>query len=213
MCLCREENPVGNWTLSVYDVDNPEATGHMLNWTLTLFGEQDPNFVGEPTHLSTSIHHDKEHEVSVSFTSTTAKPTTTDNTPSRPSRIKPDNAKSKAITTSTSSVATPDATPDTHNDTTSAKEELETESNQKESEQGTGYLTIIYSVVGSIAILAIASVVFIYKRNGWKLPSDKEPMRANDNYEFDALQPLTTELSDEEEESDNEVDRLVRNNA
>ncbi|OAD77937.1 hypothetical protein PHYBLDRAFT_108764, partial [Phycomyces blakesleeanus NRRL 1555(-)] len=34
-----DENPVGDWTLLVYDVSHPEMTGNLLKWTLTLFGE------------------------------------------------------------------------------------------------------------------------------------------------------------------------------
>ena len=70
----REEDPVGNWTLSVYDVDNPETTGYMFNWTLTLFGEMDPKFEGTPIHTTIGFHEDKEHEVPV--ISTTKEPVT-----------------------------------------------------------------------------------------------------------------------------------------
>ncbi|KAI9313429.1 peptidase S8/S53 domain-containing protein [Dichotomocladium elegans] len=34
-----QEDPIGDWTLLVYDVSHPEARGKMLNWTLTLYGE------------------------------------------------------------------------------------------------------------------------------------------------------------------------------
>lgn len=36
---CREEDPVGPWTLTVYDRVNPANTGTFLNWKLGLYGE------------------------------------------------------------------------------------------------------------------------------------------------------------------------------
>lgn len=217
----REENPVGNWTLNVYDVDNPESTGFMLNWTLTLFGEQDPNFVGEPIHLSTSIHEEKEHEVTISTTSA-AKTTTSDNTPSRPTRVKPEKSssitktKDKITSTSVIPTSTSSSAAIPSSDSTHENESLDTQTNSEEQQvkEDTGYLTIIYSVIGSVAIFAIASLIFVFKRNGWKSPynTSSEPDRIPDGYEFDALQPLTELDEEDESESDNEVDRLVRNN-
>lgn len=205
----REEEPVGNWTLNVYDVDHADATGFMLNWTLSLFGELDPTFVGTPIHLSTGIHEDKEDKVTVSTTAT-AKPTTSDNTPSRPTRIKPEKSTKTKSQENTSTSSVPSSTHDNNSN-------LDTQTsanNESESVKASdGYLTIIYSVVGSVAILAIASVIFIYKRNGWKTSSAAEIVspRRPDGYEFDVLQPLTELDEEDESESDNEVDRLVRN--
>jgi kexin len=250
-----EENPVGNWTLNVYDVDNPESTGFMLNWTLTLFGEQDPNFVGTPIHVSTGIHEDKEHEVSVTTTTTTTdKATQTDNTPSRPTRIKPEGSKAttEATTTTTTtdatttitteatttttveSTATPKITTTdttstdstTTNDSSSMSDVKSTDTPVNQDDQviteeetvnkdsgGGKTLTIVYSVVGSVAIFGVASALYFYKKNGWKspitAPSNDRQIRP-DGYEFDVLQPLT-ELDEEDESEDDEVDRLVRN--
>ncbi|KAI8973037.1 peptidase S8/S53 domain-containing protein [Pilobolus umbonatus] len=50
-----EEDPVGNWTLNVYDLNNPDETGHLLNWTLSLFGELDPAKEETPVHSVTDI--------------------------------------------------------------------------------------------------------------------------------------------------------------
>lgn len=243
-----EENPVGNWTLNVYDVDNPGSTGFMLNWTLTLFGEQDPNFVGTPIHVSTGLHEDKEHEITVTTTTTATTASHTDNTPSRPTRIKPEGSKSTTTTTTTtteeettttaeptttkaattSSTTTTRTTNDAtntsepHNDSVKPTDTPDTQVDQVATDQETiggdaskeKTLTIVYSVVGSIAIFGVASAIFFYKRNGWKSPasaSNDRQIRPVDGYEFDVLQPLT-ELDDEEEsESDDEVDRLVRN--
>ncbi|CAO3653385.1 unnamed protein product [Mucor hiemalis] len=204
-----EEEPVGNWTLNVYDVDHADATGFMLNWTLSLFGELDPTFVGTPIHLSTGIHEDKEHEVTVS-TTTTAKPTTSDNTPSRPTRIKPEKSTKTKSQENTSTSSEPSST---HDNNSNLDTQTSADNESESVKASDGYLTIIYSVVGSVAILAIASVIFIYKRNGWKTSSAAEIVspRRPDGYEFDVLQPLTELDEEDESESDNEVDRLVRN--
>lgn len=212
--MIREENPLGNWTLNVYDVDNPESTGYLMNWTLTLFGEQDPAFKGTPIHTSTSIHEDDEHEVSISSTTTKAT-TTSDNTPTRPTRVKPNTTKSKEtiVTTKTESKATPSS--DTHNDAITSEKEEETEAqpDAQTKEDDRGYLTIVYSVVGSIAILGVATALYFYKRHGWKSPSTITANRPS-GYEFDVIQPLTELDENELSESDSdaeEIDRLVRN--
>lgn len=243
-----EEDPVGNWTLHVYDVDNPKTSGFMLNWTLTLFGEQNPDFVGTPVHVSTGIHDDEELEVPV--ITTTTQTTVSDNTPSRPTPNKPKSKSTTKTTTTTSSTDTTassssssSSSTTTTTDTTSTATTTSTttnddaatdatkidkpsatstvesdqmknteEENAKES-SNEGYLTIIYSVVGSIAIFAVASVLYIYKKNGWRSPSEgitSGSDRRPDGYEFDVLQPLTE--FDEEDESDDEVDRNRNNN-
>lgn len=210
--------------MNVYDVDNPESTGYLMNWTLTLFGEQDSAFKGTPIHTSTSIHQDAQHEIPVSSSSssTTTKAVTTssDNTPSRPTRIKSTTTPASSttttsttsqttttskITTTTSSTEESKAT--AHNDAlTSEEEQLESSDSDDHS-----YLTIVYSVVGSFAILGVATALYFYKRNGWKPVS--APNRPN-GYEFDVIQPLTELDENELSESDSdaeEIDRLVRN--
>ncbi|KAI9487401.1 MAG: peptidase S8/S53 domain-containing protein [Benjaminiella poitrasii] len=176
-----EENPIGNWTLTIYDVNNPEAKGYLLNWTLTLFGEQDPIFEGTPIHSVDGIHHDNEHEevhVSTSASSVTTK--TMDDTPSRPTRIKPESTKTMTI-----------ESPINMNSPTV------TNNSEDKGNADDSYLTIVYSVVGSLAILGIALAVYFYNR---QLSNTKENQPG---YEFDVLQPLTEldELSSSEEES------------
>ena len=190
----------------------------MLNWTLTLFGEQDPAFVGIPIHTSTGIHDDKEHEVSITPTTSTVEPVATslDNTPSRPTRIKSQDNSSKALKPKTS---TGSATASSISSQTPV-----TEGDQAETETATlskddSYLTIIYGVLGSFAILGVATGLYFYKRQGWKSPvtmATQDRQLGPGGYEFDVLQPLTELDEDELSESDsddiNEVDRLVRNN-
>lgn len=220
---------MGNWTLNVYDVDNVDATGFMLNWTLTLFGEQDPTLEDTPIHLSTSIHEDKEDEVSTTSSTkatTTVATTATDDTPSRPTPNKI--SSSRKITRSTSS-----ATKSTDASTPSASETSSEDSQDQglnlvgdEDPETLGqndshdYLTIVYGIFGSIAIFGVASALYFHKRNGWRSPSITAVTTANDRhlgpggYEFDVLQPLTELDEDElsESDSDREEDaRLVRN--
>lgn len=218
--LLREEDPVGNWTLNVYDVDNPESKGFMLNWTLTLFGEQDPEFVGTPIHSSTGLHDDKEHEVSITPTTSTAKPISTskDNTPSRPTRIKPEDKSSKSSKQGTSSTTTASSSSSSSSETpVTENEEADTLTENLEDDHS--YLTVVYAVVGSFAILGVATGLYFYKRQGWKSPvtmTTQDRQLGPGGYEFDVLQPLTEldedELSESDTDDDNEVDRLVRNN-
>lgn len=37
--LCREENPLGTWTITVKDTVNPNKTGRFVAWSLQLWGE------------------------------------------------------------------------------------------------------------------------------------------------------------------------------
>jgi kexin len=219
----REEDPVGNWTLNVYDVDDVDATGFMLNWTLTLFGEQDPAFKGTPIHLSTSIHEDKEDQVSttISTTTTTATiaTTTTDDTPPRPTRNKI--SSTKKVTTTTTTSNTSEATTSTHLNDSNEQDLNSISDNEPEAlanEDDHSYLTIVYGVFGSIAILGVASALYFYKRSGWQSPVTT--VTTNDRhlgpggYEFDVLQPLTELDEDELSESDSDREenaRLVRN--
>ncbi|CEP17954.1 hypothetical protein [Parasitella parasitica] len=190
-----EENPVGNWTLNVYDVDNPESKGFMLNWTLTLFGEQDPAFEGTPIHSTIGFHDDKEHEVPITPTTSTLKPITTllDDTPSRPTRIK--SSKSSKPQSAAAATAT--------------DSELPAEENQQAKKDGHGYLTTVYSIMGSFAILGVATGLYVYKRQGWKPPAtmtSQDRQMGPGGYEFDVLQPLTELDEDELSESDTDDD-------
>ncbi|KAG1055917.1 hypothetical protein G6F43_002155 [Rhizopus delemar] len=179
-----EEDPIGDWVLSVYDVGNPKSTGHMLNWTLTLYGEQDPEFKGTPIHTTIGYHEDQEHEISMTSTAATSTPTDADDTPSRPTRIKPDSKPS-----------------------TTEKEEDQIPNNAKDVND---YLTVVYAIFGSMAVIGLAVGFCLFKRKNWHVvPTTDRQQSRSDGYEFDMLQPLTQ--IDEEEEGEEE-DRLLRNN-
>ncbi|KAI8967014.1 peptidase S8/S53 domain-containing protein [Mycotypha africana] len=212
-----EENPIGNWTLMVYDVANPETKGHMLNWTLTLYGEQDPAFVGEPIHSNEGLHDDKEHDIPDTTSISTSPPATTsmdDTPPSRPTRIKPGKTYTSGSITTTTIIASTSSDVASETDTSSS-----VDASQKEDEHR--YLTVIYAILGSVAILSVASVMFIYqKKRSPQLSrsplTSRRPMNTNSNgYEFEDLQPLTTELDEEDSEPDEdhtpqENNRLTR---
>ncbi|KAG1415661.1 hypothetical protein G6F58_006378 [Rhizopus delemar] len=186
-----EENPIGDWTLTIYDVDNPKNTGHLLNWTLTLYGEQDPDFVGTPIHTTIGFHEDKEHEMTITTTTAASTPTDVDNTPSRPTRIKPESKPSE--------VASITPTP------TEASSSSFEDNAQKEADV---YLTVAYVIFGSLAVFGVATGHYFYKRNGW-YPLDKvdKQQPRPGGYEFDVLQPLT-----EHDEEDEEEDERLGNN-
>lgn len=182
----REENPVGDWTLTIYDVDNPKSTGHLLNWTLTLYGEQDPEFVGTPIHTTIGFHEDKEHEVTITTTTAASTPTDVDNTPSRPTRIKPESKPSE--------VASITPTP------TEASSSSFEDNAQKGADD---YLTVVYVIFGSLAVFGVATGLYFYKRNSWH-PLDKidRQQPRPGGYEFDVLQPLTEHDEEDEEEEE-----------
>src|SRR5690349_10036987 len=103
----REENPIGNWTLLIYDEHNPTTKGSLLNWTLTLFGELDPNFQGEPNYQP-DVNHDTTNDTPTSALKSSATPTETKTIEShslRPTRVKPSSNASPTdnISSSTSS--------------------------------------------------------------------------------------------------------------
>ncbi|KAI9029834.1 peptidase S8/S53 domain-containing protein [Phycomyces nitens] len=43
-----EEDPVGDWTLRVMDIKNPQYSGSLIQWSLTLWGETDSGFIQMP---------------------------------------------------------------------------------------------------------------------------------------------------------------------
>lgn len=156
----------------------------MLNWTLTLYGEQDPEFKGTPIHTTIGYHEDQEHEISITSTAATSTPTDADDTPSRPTRIKPDSKPS-----------------------TAEKEEDQIPNDIKDVND---YLTVVYAIFGSMAVIGLAVGFYLFKRKNWHLvPTTDRQQSRSDGYEFDVLQPLTQ--IDEEEEGEEE-DRLLRNN-
>jgi kexin len=198
-----EEDPVGNWTLNVYDVDHPEATGTFLNWTLSLFGEMDPDFKGTPIHTSTGQHDIK--ETSVTHVPTPTHTPTKDNTPSRPTKNK--KPPTTTVSQSSSTDAKPSDTPITH-ENESELDSAKSGSDEALSETSSSASTVAYVIVGSISIFCLATALYFYKRKGWQVVStDGQPSRQTrgDGYEFDVLQPLTG-IDEESEEEDDDDD-------
>ncbi|KAG1135552.1 hypothetical protein G6F37_011814 [Rhizopus arrhizus] len=118
-------------------------------------------------------------------------PTDVDNTPSRPTRIKPESKPSE--------VASITPTP------TEASSSSFEDNAQKEADV---YLTVAYVIFGSLAVFGVATGLYFYKRNGW-YPLDKvdKQQPRPGGYEFDVLQPLT-----EHDEEDEEEDERLGNN-
>ncbi|KAG0164189.1 pheromone processing endoprotease [Apophysomyces sp. BC1034] len=200
------ENPVGNWTLFVYDVSSPDATGKLVNWTLTLFGEIDTDFEQEHAQPSSShvvtLEPTEEHKT---LKSTAVHPTATSTSdvmsttiaethvPTRPTKVKP---KPTTHTTTSTATTSLNATQDnaTHVDEVvpDAPESQENTSNSPS--------TAVYGLIGTGAILGLATGMYLYRRKGWRPPTlaagedTPHDMRA-DGYEFTELQP-----EDEDEE-------------
>lgn len=222
-------------------MDHPDSTGFMLNWTLALYGEQDPEFLGTPIHYSSGIHQDEEHELPETSTTThttisdstpprptpnkVSKTTTKSSSTSTTKKTTTQSASSSSSSDSSTSKTTEEASTTTSEVTSSTeKSSNDTENPESSSsiqsdtvddetiEETSGYLTIVYSVLGSVAILGVASAIFLYKKGRWQSASVSETFtndRRPDGYEFDVLQPLT-EL-DEEESDDEEEDRRPLN--
>ncbi|KAI8140961.1 peptidase S8/S53 domain-containing protein [Fennellomyces sp. T-0311] len=183
-----EEDPVGDWTLLVYDVSHPDARGSFLNWTLTLFGEMDPNFKGEPNQTPLSAHNGTAAEPIENHTETLgssvapATPTTSEHVPARPTRLKPSTSDATSSSTST--------------------EASETQSDNSQDGESGGS-TVVYAFVGSGAIIALAAGMYVHKRKGWRSPVLASTENAPEGgrptgYEFQVLRH-SEEQEDEDE--------------
>ncbi|KAI9261412.1 peptidase S8/S53 domain-containing protein [Phascolomyces articulosus] len=188
-----EENPVGEWTLLVYDVSHPETNGSFFNWTLTLFGEMDPNFTDEPNYTPlTSINN--ETAKPIENHSETAVPTASeslsashsgDTVSEEPTRLKPSTSDDTSSTTATGTTAQAGSD----------------EEGEGESHGGTS--TIVYALVGSGAIITLAAGMYVQKRKGWRspvLPSTENGPEGGrpTGYEFQVLRH-SEEQEDEDE--------------
>lgn len=204
-----EENPVGEWTLLVYDMSHPEAKGSLVNWTLTLWGEQDPAFKGEPVHsplashptptTTQKAHHTSSTLSSITTSSTSSTSGTSEHIPPRPTRVKPSQSSSPSTSEAESASASP----------SESKEEDNVEpAGQATSEEESGNAnTAVYGFVGSAAILTLATGLYLYRRNNWRppsLPTDDEGRSNPDRtggYEFTILR------HSEEDEADHDTGR------
>ncbi|KAI9322267.1 peptidase S8/S53 domain-containing protein [Dichotomocladium elegans] len=191
-----DENPIGDWVLLVYDASHPNQKGIMLSWTLTLWGELDPAFEGEPIHNPLVQHNTTVSDAHSSILSSHPKPTTTsDHVPARPTRL-----KSKPATTSVKSTAAASSTSSSlsASATEGLSDEAETKAGGETSASGS---TIIYAVVGTGAIIALATGLYVQKRKTWQPSSDgsssqrQQPMASG--YEFSVLR-----RSEEDEDDD-----------
>ncbi|ORZ24046.1 peptidase S8/S53 domain-containing protein [Absidia repens] len=197
-----EENPVGNWTLLVYDEINADSTGHMLNWTMTLFGEMDPEFEGEPVHRP-GVNHDTSNEGTTSGDKSAPSATPTQNkdshAPPRPTRVKP--ATTSSSDSDSASPAATTATVTSHmNDDESVSPGGSTMAGDGD-EKDSGHSGFIYAFIGTAVLLGLATTMYLYKRNQRRspsLPRQSSAIPAMD-YEFDELKP---EDEDEDEDED-----------
>ncbi|KAF7726576.1 pheromone processing endoprotease [Apophysomyces ossiformis] len=190
------EDPIGNWTLFVYDVSNPDAKGKLVNWTLTLFGEMDRDFEQGAQPSSTHIISLQPSETHVTFkeeaTSTNSVQTTTTtekHVPTRPSKVKP---KPTTHTSTTDAAVRPSNTIQTN--TTHVDEVVPDAPETPHNASKSSTSTVFYGFIGTAAIVALASGMYLYKRKGWRSPAlntgeaSSQPLRP-DGYEFTELQP------------------------
>ncbi|KAI8337628.1 peptidase S8/S53 domain-containing protein [Chlamydoabsidia padenii] len=186
-----DEDPIGNWTLFVYDEMNADATGDMLNWTMTLFGEMDRRFVGDPIHQPDVNHDTTNNSTTLIIKPTSSLVTSTlskdPHVPARPTRVKP---------TITNANSSPDTTPTSYIDEDYILPEGSTTTTTDGSPDHT---VLVYGFIGSMLILGLATGIYLFKRKHWRSASlARQYSAATDiGYEFNELKP-------DEEEDDND---------
>lgn len=194
--LNRDEDPVGNWTLRIIDAFNPQETGKLIHWTLTLWGEIAPDMTGEPNHRPVAGALPTSTAASSSATSTTHSVETTSASPVVTA------SQSDTTTDATSSAAEPAQTTNAdHIDAELESSPAVNGTNVPERIVSTGS-TVAYISVGSILILAAASIAYVAKRKAWAEKGYREPPMSTrtEGYEFDLF--VDDEGSEEEEEED-----------
>ncbi|ORZ03174.1 peptidase S8/S53 domain-containing protein [Syncephalastrum racemosum] len=216
-----EENPVGDWTLIVSDGTHAESTGSLLNWTMTLYGEMDPAFTGEPIQRPLESHSASvtvTHAPAVSSPSSAveAVSTTSEHVPARPTRIKPSSSSSSSSSSisssSSSSVRTSksQAGPGTTESvspggepTQAPVEDVNDETETSDTvDSPSGGSTAIYAVVGTGAILTLATGMYLQKRKVWSTSnaapgSNVQQQPQPSGYEFTVLR-RSEEAEDDE---------------
>ncbi|KAI8328486.1 peptidase S8/S53 domain-containing protein [Chlamydoabsidia padenii] len=208
-----EEDPIGNWTLSVYDEVNTEFTGYMQNWTMTMYGEMDPEFEGKPIHLP-DVNHDTTNNVTASVikpSSATSSQSKETHAPARPTRVKPvtTTTMAEASTTTTTEATTTIETPTLSTNATSTAPANHMDDDENDSVTPGGSATedtssdhgaLIYGFVGTAAILGLATAMYLHKRKDWRSPSlPRQTPRASMGYEFDELKPEEEDEDDHDE--------------
>lgn len=191
-----DEDPVGNWTLRIIDAFNPQETGKLIHWTLTLWGEIAPDMTGEPNHRPVAGALPTSTAASSSATSTTHSVETTSASPVVTA------SQSDTTTDATSSAAEPAQTTNAdHIDAELESSPAVNGTNVPERIVSTGS-TVAYISVGSILILAAASIAYVAKRKAWAEKGYREPPMSTrtEGYEFDLF--VDDEGSEEEEEED-----------
>lgn len=194
---------MGNWTLFIYDMSHPEATGSLLNWTLTLYGESDPSFTGEPIQRPLANHNTTVSEIEhhLSTATPTASTSVDTHVPARPTRVKVKPSTTSSVdsgshTSGPSYGATNGSSVSPAGETTVA---AESEANQKSSSGGS---VIAYAVVGSGAILALVTGMYLQKRKRWRAPALESPDQTRRSsgpvgYEFTTLRQSEEDEDDE----------------
>ncbi|KAI9497583.1 peptidase S8/S53 domain-containing protein [Zychaea mexicana] len=201
-----EEDPIGEWSLLVYDVSHPDSKGNLFNWTLTLFGELDPNFTGEPVYTplagksnKTTAEPIEDHTdtpiATITTPLSTASTTGDEVVPARPTRLKPSTSEESIPTTSAS----------------------DGDDDDNKAEQTNSTSTIVYALVGSGAIVTLAAGMYVQKRKGWRSPVVPSTENAPEGgrptgYEFQVLRH-SEEQEDEDERPLLTEEEARRNNA
>lgn len=204
-----EEDPVGDWTLIVSDGTHAESTGSLLNWTMTLYGEMDPAFAGEPIQRPLESHSADvtvTHAPVISSSSAAeAVGTTSEHVPARPTRLKASSSSSSSLQSSQShedSGASESVSPEGE-PTQAPVEDVNDEAEAGDTvDSPSGGSTAIYAVVGTGAILTLATGMYLQKRKVWsssKLASSSEAQQEPrpSGYEFTVLR-RSEEAEDDE---------------
>jgi kexin len=79
--ICRDENPVGTWTITVKDAANPDKIGRFVAWSLQLWGEAVDASITKPWAPAEEGQPDEEQTGSDPTTVINQKPKPTDHLP------------------------------------------------------------------------------------------------------------------------------------
>lgn len=232
--FCRDEDPVGEWTLHVIDWKNPQFTGSFTNWTLTLWGEMEEEVDGEIVHVATpaeTIPSAPSHAPQESSSQITPLPSVLSNTEAATHVAAQSSVSSNGGLSVTPSTTTSSTYPPTSlvNDDTNEANDGEDVSKQQERPDYTNYTddasrtrkdssTLVYYFYVVLLGMVVAGLSWVIRRRIKGPGSAKDttaytnlsqqPYRRHDSfvYEFDMLNQgrRLQRLSEEEDDDGND---------
>jgi len=208
----REENPVGDWTIRVFDKEDPEHNGKFLGWTMSLWGSvidpaQTKEYILPQVEYTLPPDHEAESPDSPTTTKVLPKPTDhlpgdhdqTEGEASKPAFPQSTQISESVTSTSTSSTSTGTMVP-------TVDEGLTSQLSNLFSEQGW-----IFGAGAVVLLFGVGVGIFFWRRaarrrqNYTSLPGDEVPMssiRHGPTGRTRELYDAFGEVSDDEDDVD-----------